>query len=467
MHFSRSFFKMSALQQKRDKQGIIILLNLIFVIYLLSEGDHVSAAEHLVQDGYSIQTKIDQASPDDVIRISKGTYDENLSISKPLTLIGEDGAIIDGNGKGNVITIKNANNVIISGLIIRKSGKNHKDSGIYLENSTSNQIENNQFDDNHFGIYIDRGTDHHIVNNEINGRNAHYAERGNGIHLFKGGNHLIEQNMINHVQDGIYFDFTTKIHVKNNQISQSRYGIHYMFSDKIVAEENEIFNNITGFMVMDSEDLQFYHNKITDHGHFRGFGMLIYHANDIYIEGNEMIRNSTGMSFDKAIRTETVKNIVAANQIGLEFLGKNEHNIFTENNFIANIVQTKITNEQMRLDNGVIGNYWDDYGQFDVTGDGIGEEHYKAGSLYDKLLKSQPTWQFFFESPTVKMWSKAESLFPTIGVNDVYDELPAVEPFPLSNKVAKEREQPLFIIVLGIFFMAVSFFTLVKGRGYR
>lgn len=426
----------------------------------------VIAAELTVRDGESIQAVIDGAAPGDVITILKGNYRENLVIPKKLTLVGEKGAIIDGKGKGNVITIAEADNVVLSGLTIKNSGTGQNDSGIYIEKGVNNRIENNHLLNNHFGIYVDKGNEHRLTDNQISGSDAHYSKRGNGIHLFKGGNHVVEGNHIDHVQDGVYFDFTNHISLSRNTVTSSRYALHYMYSSDMEASDNQLTNNITGLMVMDSARLKFFSNFIADHFHFRGFGILIYHASDIYLEGNEIIRNSTGMSFDKAINTETVKNVIAANQVGLEFLGENKHNIFTKNNFIANIVQSKITNENMRLDNGEIGNYWDDYGQLDVTGDGIGETRYKAGSLYDQLLRSQPAWQFFFESPAVKMWSKAESLFPSMGASDVYDELPVVEPFPLTDSVTDNRVRNGITAVIGILFMAIATLILFKGRRY-
>lgn len=452
---------------RRRLGKIFCVFTVILVMALLNNHrHHVYAEEFIVQEGDSIQAVINQAAHGDVITILEGIYHENLFITKKLTVIGKDGATVDGNGKGNVITIRNVDNLSLTGLTIRNSGKRQNESGIYIEKGMNNRIENNTLVNNHFGMYIDKGINHHVENNQIYGSDAHYSSRGNGVHLFKGGDHLIESNTIEYVQDGVYFDFTKNVHVAENQISNSRYALHYMFSEQMVAEKNDISKNITGLMVMDSEHLQFFNNTIADHFHFRGFGMLIYHANNIYIEGNEIIRNSTGMSFDKAISTESVKNIIAANQVGLEFIGENEQNIFTENNFIANIVQTKISNEKMRLDNGIIGNYWDDYGKFDVTGDSIGEERYKAGSLYDQLLRSQPAWQFFFESPAVIMWSKAESMFPSIGRSDVYDELPAVEPFPLGKDMNEKKQPNKLIVVIGVFFIMIATITLVKGRKY-
>ncbi|MBA4536728.1 nitrous oxide reductase family maturation protein NosD [Bacillus aquiflavi] len=452
-------------QCKVQKRNWLLYAMMFFAVFFVLFQKPAFAHELVVEEGQSIQAVIDQAAAGAKIVVPKGVFKENLTISKPITIAGMEGAVIDGGNKGNVITVNEADNVVITGLTIQNSGSAEKDSGIYLVKGTNNRIEGNRFINNHFGINVDKGTDHLIVNNEIKGDATHFSKRGNGIHLFKGSGHFIKNNQIDSVQDGVYFDFTKKIHVVNNSIKSSRYALHYMFSGDILTEENNLTENVTGLMVMDSNSLKFLNNVVTDHFHFRGFGVLIYDAKDIYLEGNEIIRNSTGISFEKGVNTETVKNIIAANQVGLEFIGENSGNIFSENNFISNIVQSKIANEKMRLDNGKLGNYWDDYGQFDVTGDGIGETYYKAGSLYDQLLRKQPYWQFFFESPAVKLWSKAESLFPSLGSANVFDELPAIEPFPLSKqKSVKEHGRSGMVILTAAVLLLVASITIIKGR---
>jgi hypothetical protein len=71
----------------------------------------------------SIQKAINNASDNDTIFVSKGTYFENIKINKPLELIGEDKntTIINSNGSGIVINIS-ADYVKISGFTIMNGG---------------------------------------------------------------------------------------------------------------------------------------------------------------------------------------------------------------------------------------------------------------------------------------------------------------------------------------------------------
>lgn len=440
--------------------GIIILLLFWFVPI------DTSANNLKVEDGQSIQRAIDQAKAGDTLLILPAVYKESIVINKRINLKGEKGAIIDGGGIGNVIEI-NASNVTVQGLTIQNSGSAQEDSGIFIKKADGNRIENNTLKDVHNGIYIANSKDNQVLKNSITSYQSHFSKRGNGIHMFKGSGHLLNGNKITAVQDGIYYDFTADVKAIENHVHESRYGMHFMFSKNISAERNRIDKNVTGLMVMDSADILLQENSVTDHFHVRGFGILLYETENVVVKGNEILRNSTGLSLENGVNLFINKNLIAANQLGIEFVGKNNKNLFAENNFIGNVVQSRISGEDWRLDDGFRGNYWDDYSSFDLTGDGIGEEAYKAGSLYDRILRKQPYWQFFFESPSVKLWTKAESLFPSFGSAEVYDARPLIEPAEIHYSAVEQNRVNWLSGVIGIVSMAISLFVMVKGRKYR
>lgn len=442
--------------------GIVLLIMLISLL----RSPTVQATDIQVNEGQSIQEAINQAQPGDTITIQKGTYYEVLTIDQSIMLKGEEGAVIDGSGNGNVITIA-GNGVTIEGLTVQNSGANKTDSGIYVQEGGNHIIKDNVFQDTMHGIYMSKSQDNVISGNQISSVSEHFSNRGSGIFILGGSGHTMEDNGMKRVQDGIYVESATNVVLKNNKALGSRYGLHLMFAKDVLAEGNYMASNITGMMIMDSERIQVLDNEVLNQFHVRGFGLLIYESNDLLLQGNEIRQNSTGLSLEKTVDVEIKRNIISANQVGLEFIGKNENNIFTENNFIANIVQSKISNNEMQLDNGEVGNYWDDYSSFDITGDGIGEETYKAGSLYDQLLEKQPYWQFFFESPSIKLWSQAESFFPSLSA-DVYDEHPLVAPVQLADNKTSEAEtgRDIGTLIIGLTFLWFSILLIWLGRNF-
>ena len=440
---------------------------LLFFVFQWQESDVAAKAQESAN--ISLQGMIEQANPGDILKIEKGIYTGPIVITKPLKLIAEEGAIIDGNGKGNVVTIA-ANEVMLKGFTIQNSGKKPENCGILLKEVSDVIIDSNRISNVLFGIYSDKSSSNAIKNNEIESFHTHFSKRGNGIHLFKGKDNVIENNKLVNVQDGIYFDFTSQNKIFHNTVEDSRYGFHFMFSEQIEAKENVIQKNITGLMVMDSNNLRIINNQILNHFHVRAVGVLIYDAHNIVLEGNEIRQNSSGLYFEKARDTSIARNLIVANQVGLEFKGENNtENVLKENNFIGNVVQSKIAKNDMRLDDNDKGNYWDDYNSYDLTGDGIGEVPYKAGSIYDQILQSYPHWQFYFESPAIKIWGKAESMFPSIGTANVYDEKPLIEPVNLQKemKMANTNKTSHSILLYGLLLTASAIIVILKGRRMR
>ena len=99
-----------------------------------------------VPDDYStIQLAINAAVPGDTVHVRAGTYFEHVTISKSLTLQGEDRetTIIDGSGTGKVVTVTSSY-VTVSGFTIRNSGVSYsgyqQDAGIALRSAHHNLI---------------------------------------------------------------------------------------------------------------------------------------------------------------------------------------------------------------------------------------------------------------------------------------------------------------------------------------
>ncbi|MGM9929501.1 MAG: nitrous oxide reductase family maturation protein NosD [Bacillus sp. (in: firmicutes)] len=447
------------------KAACVMLSYFSSMLIILLLPNLVSAEEISVGENQSLQQAIDDASAGDVIKLKKGLYKGSVTITKALSIVGEEGVIIDGEGEGNVLTII-ADDVTLEGVTIQNSGKGTNESGIYVKDGDRITIQGNVIQDALHGIYIENGTDNTISGNEISSFAGRLSDKGHGVYLSGGSSFYLEGNVFMGVQDGVYSENVDGVELIENQVYYSRYAIHLMFNKNVRLEGNHLEGNITGVMCMDSQQIDLISNEIIDHFNVRGFGIIIYDSADIAIKENDVRLNSTGLSLEKTVEVQIERNIISGNQVGLEFIGSNEGNVFTENNFIGNVVQSKITNNQMQLDNGVRGNYWDDYSSYDVTGDGIGDITYKAGSLYDQLLEKQPYWQFFFESPSIQLWSKAETLFPSIGIADVYDENPLVEPVALSEKSTENKERDIGILLLAIPFLWFSILLIWLGRHY-
>jgi parallel beta-helix repeat protein len=136
------------------------------------------------KDYTSIQDAIDNASDYDVIYVNDGVYYENIVITKPIILIGDfqGKSIINGQGKGDVITV-NSDEVRIFDFTIINSSDNGsgikitgndtkilycdiKDNGygIYFKNAYDSKKVccNNLSNNNHYGIYLE-SSDYNMI----------------------------------------------------------------------------------------------------------------------------------------------------------------------------------------------------------------------------------------------------------------------------------------------------------------
>lgn len=142
----------------------ILAIHLLSVIFFFKSA---SATPNVivVPDGFeSIQAGILAAKDGDTIIVKAGVYHECLVIDKSLTLIGEHGAIIQGNGKGHTVEIT-AYRVTLIGFTINGSCKSPW-SGIYIH-STCTNITGNIIMNHYCGIRIYDSSYTFLRNNSI------------------------------------------------------------------------------------------------------------------------------------------------------------------------------------------------------------------------------------------------------------------------------------------------------------
>jgi len=117
---------------------IAILLIIILLIVIFSSCIQQEKKVEEEEKTFSIQQLIQNAASGQKITIPAGIYYENITINKPLTLIGEekDNTILDGMGGPQVIHIT-TDNVYISNLTVRNSGGYKDNAGIRLNSNHS------------------------------------------------------------------------------------------------------------------------------------------------------------------------------------------------------------------------------------------------------------------------------------------------------------------------------------------
>ena len=137
-------------------------------VILLALAVHAGAAVPVDQ---GLAERIAKAPPGATIRVAAGVHPGGLVIRKPLTLIGDAGAILDGDSHGDVIRIA-ASHVTIRGLTVRNSGADltAMNAGIFVEQKAADvSILDNTLLHVLFGVYLDGPSRVRVVGNRIEG----------------------------------------------------------------------------------------------------------------------------------------------------------------------------------------------------------------------------------------------------------------------------------------------------------
>lgn len=194
----------------------------------------------------SIQDAIDAASSGDTVYVYSGTYNENVEISKDLTLTGEnkDTTIIDGGKNGHVLyaygTLSNKIETHISGFTIRNAGGLGYDC-IALSYVNNGNINNNKItnSDESDGIQLDHCNDVTISDNTISNN------KGSGVSLTLSENNIIHNNIIQSNQKGMYIYYSSNSNeiYENTITGNSQYGVHIVQSLNNRFYLNDFTNN--------------------------------------------------------------------------------------------------------------------------------------------------------------------------------------------------------------------------------
>ncbi|MGG2056668.1 NosD domain-containing protein [Lysinibacillus pakistanensis] len=346
----------------------------------------------IVYAEFDIQEAIDTASPGEVIHIPAGRYQGNFVVTKPLTLLGEEGTEFVSKNNEPALRIESTTTISISNVEL--SGKS---KAIVASNVDGLELSNIHIKDAYTGVHIQRSKNIHIHDIQVTGSEGHYAEKGNGIAIYKSEDILIENNHIEQMQDGIYVEEVNSIVVQHNNVTQSRYATHFMYTRDAKAFFNNYLSNVTGFMVMMTTGILLENNTVENHSDYNGYGMLLYDVQRASIAKNVIKNNRTGVALQKSSMIQIDTNNFQMNQTAVEGTKVSNNTTASNNSFTGNILTARSDQLGFQLHS----NYYDDYTGVDIEGDGYGDVPYVAMSSFGQWMVRQPVYQYFVASPSV------------------------------------------------------------------
>ncbi len=373
----------------------------------------------------SIQQGIDRAEDRDTLQIKKGLYKEfNIRIDKPITLIGEDFPVVDGQEKGEIFRIV-SDDVRILGLSIVNVGVSYTTdhAAIRVVRSRNFHIEGNQFENLFFGIFLERSSDGIVKGNKIMGIARDEYNSGNGVHLWYSNNISVTENQIEGVRDGIYLEFSDSINILGNESRKNlRYGLHFMFSNDNQYTDNLFENNGAGVAVMFSKRIRMTGNRFRKNWGPASYGMLLKEINDAEITDNLFEENTVGINIEGSNRITYAGNQFVRNGWAIKVLGACYTNRFLGNDFLYNSFDLSYNSNVN--DNVFEGNYWSNYSGYDLDKDGIGDVPHRPVKLFSYIVNRSPETLILLRSLFMDLIDFSERVSPVFTPDNLMDAKP-------------------------------------------
>lgn len=402
------------------------IITQLIVMCLLISNSH--ATRHEVGMSYSIKTisdAISQADDYDTLLISKGNYLEyDLLIDKPLTLIGKEFPVIDGQSNGFVMTV-NSHDVNISGIHFKGSKVSFVEdfAALLIEDSYNCNIIGNKFSDNFFALYLSRSYNCNLFKNELIGNALTEPSSGNGIHLWYCKNIIITDNVVSQQRDGIYLEFVKNSTIKNNRsFNNLRYGLHFMYSDSCKYSHNIFTKNGAGVAVMYTKYVEMLNNRFEQNYGAASYGLLLKDITDSKVSNNRFYHNSNGIYIENSNRVVIENNDFIENGWGMKIRSSSTDNLITHNNFISNSFQVAASGRQ----NASLfsENYWSDYNGYDLDKNGFGDVPFRPVNLFSLEVERHPPTIILLHSLFADMLNLVEKIIPTLTPETLVDEKP-------------------------------------------
>ncbi len=397
---------------------------------LLAAAGAACAAERLVAPGEALQPLIDAAPAGKVLRLAAGRHAGPVKVARPVSLVGDAGAVLAGPGRGSVVEVA-APDVRIEGLEITGSGSDlpAMDSAVLLRQSALRaQVRGNRLRGNLFGVYVHGARDARVVDNVIEGRSeTRTSEAGDGISVWNAPGAQVIGNTVSGGRDGVLVRISRDNVFERNSFSGLRFAIHYMYTQDSRVVGNRSRDNHVGWAIMYSDRLEIRDNVSDDD---RDHGLLLNTTNDSRVVGNVVRR-----SRDKCVFVYNANHNVLRDNwfegcpIGIHFTAGSERNALSGNAFVANRLQVKYVGTRfVDWAHDGRGNYWSDNPAYDLNGDGIADRPYRPNDVMDQLLWTLPGAKALINSPAVQMVRWAQARFPALYPGGVIDSAPLMRP---------------------------------------
>ena len=433
----------------------LVIATAALALVLASAPASPAAASPGSPSAFDLAAAIGTAPARAVIHVPAGMYHGTYTLARPITLIGDGHVMIDGGGRGTVLTI-GAPDVTVRGFHITGSGGQVEQAAGIAVTGDRAIIEGNVIEDTYNGVLVRGARDVRITGNSIVGRSERLAgatldmdhatqpvgAAGDGVSLWNVARILVRDNDIRAGRDGIYLSYVDGALLESNRIARVRYAIHTMYGAGLTVIGNEIADNQAGLVLMNTGGVEAARNSITgQRDPATGYAVLAKDVVGLRLVENVIARNSVGIKADGvdlgAAGADVTQNLIAYNAVGVD-LSPSAALTFSRNSFVENLVQLRAggKNRSAWTSTGR-GNYWSDYRGYDLDDDGVGDLPHAEGTSADRLLLAAPELELFRGSFAFRMLGQAGRWW------DISQRGTIIDLVPLTTTLAPSVGEPV------------------------
>jgi nitrous oxidase accessory protein len=369
----------------------------------------------------SLAAAVAAARDGDTVVVPAGVHRTRLVIDRRIRLVGQPGAVIDGDEEGTVLRIS-ASGAEVRGITVRGSGTSYtaEDAGIRIEQAADVRVADVRIEDALFGVFVAKGDRCTIEDSTVIGKDLPHVRRGDGIRLWFSSDCRIAGNRVERSRDVVIW-YSSGTVVEDNVVRTSRYGLHYMYSNDNAFRRNRFEDNQVGAAIMYSRGIELAENSFSFSNGPSAYGLLVKDADDVFIVGNRFVHDDTALFFDNAPqardgRVDVRGNLIARNEIGVALQPASRRIRFWDNAFVGNRAHVRVQGGGSAAGNewsvAGRGNHWSDAIVYDRDGDGVSEIPFRIDSTYEVLADRHPVLRFYESTPGADALDLAARLFP-------------------------------------------------------
>lgn len=391
------------------------------------------------EDAPTIQAAIDAAPPNTAVVVPEGTYEEQFTVDKPLTVRGQD-ATLRGNGTGTVVTVT-ADRVAVEGFSISGVGNateagddavdgdqwddpvvsayGYGDAGITVAGANRTYVADVRIDTPANGVLL-RDVDRPVVEGVSVDGTEHWEDGFMGV-LAMRSPVVVQNSTVDGGRDGVYLHRAPGSVIRNNTFYDNRFGVHFMYTtDSLIADNVARGQSSAGITIMTDP----VRNAVVGNDVRNATNGILPSGSRTYVAENVVVRNERGLK-TSASNSLYEHNVIYGNEVGIRSDTVLPSNRVVENDFAANDVSVQAGGGPLRIwTHGGTGNYWE--GAVDLTG--RAPSSYSPTDPIDGERRRTEGARSLAASPAVTALDSLRDTTPGMRDGDVLDTAPLAEP---------------------------------------